>query len=100
MSKPAASTLATALRRKFARRLAWARWAKIGLIPTGAVIYYFGHWSQWFVYGGAVLLLLEIVAINVGEAQRCPLCDASLVIRKDRHDEFASACPECGYVID
>jgi hypothetical protein len=77
-----------------------ARWAKIALVPTGAGIYYFAHWSQWFVYGGVGLLLLEIFAIMLGEAQHCPLCDASLVIRQDRREDFATACPECGYLID
>jgi hypothetical protein len=94
------SRLATSLRRRIGRRLTLARWAKIGLVPTVGVIMYLGHRSQWIVFGGSVLILLEILAIMVGEAQRCPLCDASLVIRHERYDELAYTCPECGYVID
>jgi hypothetical protein len=49
---------------------------------------------------GIGVIFLEILAIMVGEAQRCPLCDTSLVVWQDRHEEFANACPECGFLID
>ena len=98
MSDSAAS-LDTRMRQRIARRLQVARWAKILLVPTGGAIYVV-HRVQWLVLTAIGLILLEILAIMVGEAQRCPLCDASLVIRRERQEEFAYACPECGYLID
>jgi hypothetical protein len=92
--------LATSLRRRIGRRLQLARWSKILLVPTVAVILYLGGRSPWVGRIGVALLILEVVAIMIGEAQRCPLCDASLVLRLEREDEFATACPECGYLID
>ena len=100
MSNSALSKLETSLRRRIGRRLALARWAKLLLVPTVGGTVYIGQRSQWLVFAGILLLLLEVLAIMVGESQRCPLCDASLVIRQDRREEFANACPQCGYLID
>jgi hypothetical protein len=100
MTDSAASALATALRRKIGRRLAVARWAKALLLPTLGVIFLFGRVSSWFVVAGLGLVLLETLAMMIGGSQRCPLCDATLVLRHERGDEFATTCPDCGFVID
>ncbi len=94
------SALETSLRRKIGRRLTLARWAKILIVPTLGGAIYLRHLSPWFACAGLALILLEILGIMVGEAQRCPLCDASLVIRHDRVEDFATQCPDCGFVID
>jgi hypothetical protein len=100
MNDSGAARLATSLRRRIARRLQIARWGKILLVPTIGAIVLFGNHSSWIAGGAIILFLLEVVAINLGEGQRCPLCDTSLVVRRERREEFATACPECGYVID
>lgn len=100
MSESAATNLATALRRRIGRRLAFARWGKLLVVPTVGGIICFGQQRGWVVFAGLCLLLLEGIAIMVGEAQRCPLCDASLVLRHEGREEFASACDDCGFVID
>jgi hypothetical protein len=94
-----AASLEILMRRRIARRLRLARWSQVLLVPTVAAIY-FVHRIQWLFLAGIGAIFLEILAIMVGEAQRCPLCDTSLVVWQDRHEEFANACPECGFLID
>ena len=94
------STLATRLARRIARRLRLARWSKVLVVPTVVATWYVGRWNEWFVACGVALLLLEIVAIMLGELQRCPLCEAPLVIGRGWAEEFVGTCPECGYAID
>jgi hypothetical protein len=77
-----------------------ARWAKLLLVPTVGSTIYFAQRSEWIVFAGIVLALVQLLAVMMGEAQRCPLCDASLVLRHERREEFATACPDCGFVID
>jgi len=93
--------LETRLRRRIGRRLALARWAKSLLVPTVAAIVLV-HRIEWLMFAGFGVVFLEVLALMVGEAQRCPLCDASLVIRHRREEpeDFAYACPECGFLID
>jgi len=100
MSQSSASILATRLRRKIARRQRLARWGKWLVLPTLAVLPYFGRWNQWF--GGAVgaLFLLEVLAVLQGELLRCPLCDASLVTGRGFQEAFEPTCPDCGLPID
>lgn len=93
------SSLETALRRRIGRRLTIARWAKVAILVTAALVYV-GHKYSWVFYAGFVAFCLETFAIMVGEAQRCPMCDASLVIRRERIEDFATECSECGYIID
>lgn len=88
------------MRRRIARRLKLARWAGLGIVASVAIWMYLGRLSEWFVYLGAALFLISTIVILVGEGQRCPLCDASLVFIKDRREQFATECPECGFVID
>ena len=94
------SALEASLRRRIGRRLRIARWAKLLLIPTVAGAVYLGRHNKWFAYCGLALAVLEILALMMGEAQRCPLCDSSLAIRKKAGEEFVNACPDCGFLID
>ena len=100
MSNVSASTLATRLVRRIERRLRLARWSKVLIVPTVVASYYLGRWSVWVVGCGVALVLLEILAIMLGESQRCPLCETPLVIGRGWGEEFAGTCPECGYAID
>ena len=100
MSNISASTLATRLVRRIARRLRLARWSKVLVVPTVVATWYVARWNAWFILCGVVLVLLESVAIMLGESQRCPLCEAPLVIGRGWTEEFAGTCPECGYAID
>lgn len=92
--------LSLRLRRRIARRLRFARWSKWLLVPTIGGIIYGSRWIPWL--GGVlfVLLLLETLGILIGEAQRCPMCDAPLVTIRDRTEEFEHSCPDCGFIID
>jgi len=100
MTTLSASALATQLNRRIARRLRVARWGKTLWLPTLGATFYFFHVHEWLFLGGFGLFALEVIAIMAGEIQRCPLCEASLVIRHRWDEEFAATCPECGYVID
>jgi hypothetical protein len=100
MNTVSASTLATRLVRRIARRLRLARWSKVLVVPTVVAAGYLGRWSPWFVACGVALVLLEILAIMLGESQRCPLCETPLVIGRGWGEEFVCTCPECGYAID
>ena len=80
MSHFSASALAARLNRKIARRQRLARWGTALVVPTVAATIYLRRWNEWFVLGGVALLALEAIAIGAGRLQRCPFCDASLVI--------------------
>ena len=100
MTAHSASTLSARLRRKIARRLQLARWSKWLVVPTIAAIVYLGRRSEWLGWGFSALFMLEVLALLVGEAQRCPLCDTPLVTIRDRQEEFEHACPGCGFILD
>jgi hypothetical protein len=100
MSQSSASTLATRLRRKIARRQRLARWGKWLVLPTLGAIPYLGRWNEWFGVAMATLFLLEALAVVQGELLRCPLCEASLVTGRGFQEEFEATCPECGCPID
>ena len=95
-----ASELARKLNRRIARRLSIARWAKILWLPTLAAMIFVGRRHERLGLVGFGVFLAEVIAIAAGELQRCPLCEASLVTRRDWDEEFPGTCPECGYVID
>src|SRR5690242_19376327 len=100
MSDLSGSTLATRLRQKIARRQRLARWSTLLVVPTVAATIFLSRWGEWFVLGGIAVLALEGIAIGAARLQRCPMCDAALVIGRRGHAKFLHACPECGYVID
>jgi hypothetical protein len=100
MIESSASTLALRLRRKIARRLAFARWSKWLVVPTLAAMVYLGRWHEWLGWVAVALFLLEVLGLLIGEGQRCPLCDAPLATIRDRQEEFEHSCPDCGFIID
>lgn len=100
VSDGSASVLATRLSRIIARRQRRARWAKVLAVPTLGAAFYVDRWSEWAGVCGLVLFLLEILLVLIGEAQRCPRCEAQLVSARGWYEVFESTCPECGCVID
>ena len=100
MSDSSASALATRLHRMIARRQRLARWGKVLAVPTLLAALYVGRWSVWLAGGAFALFLLEVVAVLVGESQRCPRCEAQLVWGRGWGEEFTGTCPECGCPID
>jgi hypothetical protein len=95
-----ASALATRLGQKIARRQRRARWAKVLAVPTLGAAFYAARWSESAVVVGLVLFVIEIVLVLIGEAQRCPRCEAQLVTASGWKEVFEGTCPECGCVID
>ncbi|HXT16184.1 MAG TPA: hypothetical protein VN706_11180 [Gemmatimonadaceae bacterium] len=100
MTHDSLSVLATRLSRRIAWRLRLARWGKLLVLPTFVAAFYAGRWNERAALLGFGLFLLEVLAIMLGEAQRCPLCEASLVIGRGPQEEFVGTCPDCGYPID
>jgi hypothetical protein len=100
MSDSSASALEKRLNRTIARRQQLARWGKLLVLPTLVATLYVGRWNQWLALAGFALFVLEVLAVLFGEAQRCPRCEAQLVIGRGWLEEFAGTCPECGCPID
>ena len=100
MSESSSSRLATRLSRTIARRQRLARWGKALVVPTFAAAFYATRWSQWLALAGFLLFVVEVVAVLLGEAQRCPRCDASLVTGRGWGEQFEGTCPDCGFLID
>ena len=100
MSHLSASALRTRLSRRIARRQRVARWGKALALPTLVATLYLGRWSEWLGLGALALFLLEVLAVLLGEAQRCPRCEARLVTGRGWQEEFEGTCPECECPID
>ena len=100
MTKASEPELALTIRARIGRRLAIARVAKVGILPTALIGYSLARHFHWFAYVVVTLLFVEVMAMVMGEAQRCPRCDTSLVVRLGRRQHFANTCPGCGYLID
>ena len=100
MKESSAAGLQARLNRTIARRQRLARWSKFLVVPTliGSV-YAAQSYSRLAVVGFG-LFLLEVWFVLLGEAQRCPRCEAPLVRGRGWQEEFASTCPECGCPID
>jgi len=100
MRDSSASALQARLNRTIARRQRVARWGKTLAVPTLIAALYAARWNSWFAIVGFGLFLLEVWAVLLGEAQRCPRCEAQLVRGRGWGEEFAGTCPECGCPID
>ena len=88
------------LRRKIARRQRLARWATHAVIPTLAVTFYVGRWSEWFALTGLALIVVEGIAMGAGKLLRCPMCDSFLANGRRGETEYFHSCPECGFIVD
>jgi hypothetical protein len=100
MRESSAVALQARLSRAIARRQRLARWGKTLVMPTLVGSLFAFHWNPWLAIVGFGLFLLEVWFVLLGEAQRCPRCEAQLVRRRGWQEEFAATCPECGCPID
>jgi len=100
MKESSAAGLQARLDRTIARRQRLARWSKFLATPTLIGSVYAARSNSWLAVVGFGFFLLEVWFVLLGEAQRCPRCEAQLVRGRGWAEEFVGTCLECGCPID